>query len=83
MVAKTPKQRQQEKRARDKLSAEEREARLLSRRITMELYHNEDAALLRVMSRLGITEEQDVMSRLIRGADLLDDVQLKIITKVS
>ncbi len=37
MAAKTPAQRQQEKRDRDKLSAEEREARLLSRSIVTKL----------------------------------------------
>lgn len=69
MAAKTPKQRQQEKRDRDKMSKEQREALLLSRRIVTDLYHNDDAALRRVMARADITEEQDMISRLIRGAD--------------
>jgi len=76
MTAKTPKQRQQDKRDRDKLSKEDREARLLSRRIVTDLYHNDDAALKRVMARAKIEEEQDLISRLIRGADCMPDDQL-------
>lgn len=76
MTAKTPKQRQQDKRDRDKMSKEEREALLLSRRIVTDLYHNDDAALKRVMARAKIEEEQDLISRLIRGADRMPDDQL-------
>lgn len=76
-MAKTPAQRQQDKRDRDKKSAEEREALLLSRRIVTDLYHNDDAALKRVMARAGIEEEQDLISRLIRGADRMRDEQLE------
>jgi hypothetical protein len=76
MTAKTPKQRQQDKRDRDKKSKEEREAMLLSRRIVTDLYHNDDAALKRVMARAKIEEEQDLISRLIRGADRMPDDQL-------
>lgn len=75
MAAKTPAQRQQDKRDRDKMSKEDREARLLSRRIVTDLYHNDDAALKRVMARAKITEEQDILSRLIRGADRMTDEQ--------
>jgi hypothetical protein len=76
MEAKTPAQRQQDKRDRDKMSKEEREARLLSRRIVTDLYHNDDAALKRVMARAKIEEEQDLISRLIRGADRMPDDEL-------
>lgn len=76
MAAKTPAQRQQDKRDRDKKSKEEREAMLLSRRIVTDLYHNDDAALKRVMARAKIEEEQDLISRLIRGADRMPDDQL-------
>jgi len=76
MAAKTPAQRQQDKRDRDKMSKEDREARLLSRRIVTDLYHNDDAALKRVMARAKITEDQDILSRLIRGADRMTDEQL-------
>lgn len=75
-MAKTPAQRQQDKRDRDKKSKEEREALLLSRRIVTDLYHNDDAALKRVMARAKIEEDQDMISRLIRGADRMPDDQL-------
>ncbi|SEP58679.1 hypothetical protein SAMN03159444_00138 [Pseudomonas sp. NFACC02] len=76
MTAKTPKQRQQDKRDRDKMSKEDREARLLSRRIVTDLYHNDDAALKRIMARTYIDEPQDIITRLIRGADRMPDDQL-------
>jgi hypothetical protein len=76
-MAKTAAQRQQEKRDRDKQSESERLARLLSRRITLDLYHNDDARLKSLMSRLDITEEQDVVSRLIWAADRMSDENLK------
>lgn len=55
----------------------EREALLLSRWTVTDLYHNDDAALKRIMSRAEIEEEQDVISRLIRSADRMSDEQLK------
>lgn len=82
-MAKTPAQRKKEQRERDKLSAEEREARLLSRRIVTDLYHNTDNALRRVMLRTEIEEEQDLISRLIHGADRLTDTQLAALIKLS
>ncbi|MDH0300655.1 MULTISPECIES: hypothetical protein [unclassified Pseudomonas] len=82
-MAKTPAQRKKEQRERDKLSAEEREARLLSRRIVTDLYHNTDAALKRSMARAGIDEEQDLISRLIHGADRLTDKQLDALIRTA
>jgi hypothetical protein len=76
-MAKSPAQRQQDKRDRDKQSETERLARLLSRRISLDLYHNDDARLKSLMSRLDITEEQDVVSRLIWAADRMSDENLK------
>ena len=75
-MAKTPTERKREQRSRDKLSAQEKEALLLSRKIVTALYHNDDAALKRTMTRTGIDEEQDLISRLIRGADRMTDTQL-------
>ncbi len=75
-MAKSPKERQQEKRERDKLSQAEREKSLLSRRIKLDLYHSDDAQLKMLMSRLAITEEQDVISRLIWAASKMDDAEL-------
>ena len=61
---------------RDKLSTKKKEALLLSRKIVTALYHNDDAALKRTMARTGIEEEQDLISRFIRGADRMTDQQL-------
>ena len=67
----------QAQRERDKLTKQEREALLLSRRIVTDLYHNTDNSLKRSMARAGIEEEQDLISRLIHGADRLTDKQLE------
>lgn len=75
-MAKTPAERKREQRSRDKLSAQEKEALLLSRKIVTALYHNDDAALKRTMARTKIDEEQDLISRFIRGADRMTDHQL-------
>ena len=75
-MAKTPAERKREQRSRDKLTAQEKEALLLSRKIVTALYHNDDAALKRTMARTGIDEEQDLISRFIRGADRMSDQQL-------
>lgn len=77
MTAKTPAERQQAKRDRDKLTKAEREAVLLSRRIKLDLYHADDARLKNVMARAGLEEEQDVISRLIWAADRMSDEVLK------
>ncbi|RYZ22764.1 MAG: hypothetical protein EOO16_07875 [Chitinophagaceae bacterium] len=82
-MAKSPALRKQEQRERDKLSAEEREARLLSRRIVTDLYHNTDNALKRSMARAEILEEQDLISRLIHGADRLTDKQLTALINIA
>lgn len=81
-MAKSATLRQQEKRERDRLADEERLARLLSRTIRIHLFKNTDAQLIRSMERLGIDEPQDLISRLIRGADRLDDETLREITSV-
>ena len=75
-MAKTPTERKREQRSRDKLTAQKKEALLLSRKIVTALYHNDDAALKRTMARTGIDEEQDLISRFIRGADRMTDHQL-------
>lgn len=82
MTAKTAAQRKQEQRDRDKLKEEERLARLLARRITLDLFKATDMELIRLMVRLGIEEEQDVISRLIRGADRLSDADLDALTQL-
>ncbi|MEL7937621.1 hypothetical protein [Pseudomonas delhiensis] len=80
MTAKTAAQRQAEKRERDRMKEEERLARLLSRRISLDLYKSTDMALIRTMARLGIDEPQDVLTRLVHGADRLDDESLAELT---
>ncbi|MFJ7884570.1 hypothetical protein ACIQYF_13920 [Pseudomonas sp. NPDC096917] len=60
-MAKTPTERKRDQRERDKLSAQEKEARLLSRKIVTSLYHNDEAALKRTMGRTGIDEESDLL----------------------
>lgn len=77
MGALTPAERKRQQRARDKLRQEEREALLLSRRITLDLYHATDERLLRTMQRVDIEEEQDLVTRLIHAADRLDDAALQ------
>ena len=76
MTAKTPAERKREQRARDKLREEERLARLLARTIKVDLYKATDYALVRCMVRAGIEEPQDLLTRLIHGADRLDDASL-------
>lgn len=80
MAAKTAAERKAEQRERDKLKEEERLARLLSRRITLDLFKATDMALIRIMERLQIDEPQDVIQRLIHGADRLDDESLAELT---
>jgi len=75
-MAMTPKERKRAKRERKRLSEEERVERLLSRKIVTELYRSTDLALIRIMARAKITEEQDMITRLIHGADRSSDEQL-------
>ncbi|RMH97305.1 hypothetical protein [Stutzerimonas nitrititolerans] len=81
MTAKTPAERKREQRQRDKLTEEERLSRLLSRSIRLDLYRATDMALIRCMVRAGIEEPQDLITRLIHGADRLDDETLNEITR--
>lgn len=48
-MAKTALERKQEERKRNKMSEEERLARLLSRRLSIDLFHNDNAKLRRSM----------------------------------
>ena len=81
-MAKSATERKRDQRDRDKLSAKEKEALLLSRKIVTALYHSDDAALKRTMVRTGIYEEQDLISRFIRGADRMSDKQLSELTRL-
>ena len=79
-MAKTATERKREQRDRDRQTEEERLARLLSRSIKVDLFKATDYALIRGMVRAGIDEPQDYISRLIHGADRLDDKALSEIT---
>ncbi|UZE84664.1 hypothetical protein [Pseudomonas viciae] len=75
-MAKTATERKQEERKRNKMTEEDRLSRLLSRRLSIDLFHNDDAKLKRSMQRAGIEEEQDLISRLIHAADRMTEKQL-------
>ncbi|OLU16832.1 hypothetical protein BVH01_09670 [Pseudomonas sp. PA1(2017)] len=79
-MAKSATRRKQEQRERDKLAEEERLARLLSCTIKLDLFKATDAQLIRSMERLDIEEPQDLISRLICGANCFDDETLLEIT---
>lgn len=81
-MAKSAADRKREQRERDKLKEEERLARLLSRTIKLDLFKSTDMALIRCMVRAGIDEPQDLITRLIHGADRLDDETLNEITTI-
>ena len=72
---KTAAERMREKRARDKLSEEERLKVLLAKTIKLQLYHSTNSALEQLMLEIGIDEPQDVITRLIHGAKLLTPEQ--------
>lgn len=76
MTVKSATERKREQRERDKLREEERLARLLARRITLDIYKGTDYALVRCMVRAGIDEPHDLITRLIHGADRLSDAEL-------
>lgn len=82
-MAKTDAERKRDQREREKLNKEERLARLLSRTIKIDLFKATDYALIRSMARLGIEEPADLITRLIHGADRLDDEQLSRITDLT
>lgn len=79
MAAKTAAERMREKRARDKLREEERLKRLLAKTIKLQLFHSTNKALDRLLIETGIDEPQDVITRLIQGAEHLTPEQKKAI----
>ena len=80
MAAKSSTQRKQEQRERDKLAEEERLARLLARTIKIDLYHFTDSKLREIMAALDIDEPQDMVTRLIHCAHMLDRDELARLT---
>ena len=81
-MAKTAAERKRDQRQRDKQSEEERLSRLLSRTIKLDLFKATDYALIRGMTRMGIDEPQDYISRLIHNADQLTDNGLERMTRL-
>ena len=79
-MAKSAALRKQEQRERDKLTEAERLSRLLSRTIELQLFKGTDMALIRCMARAQIDEPQDLITRLIHGADRLHDSDLAVLT---
>lgn len=79
MKPKTAAERMREKRARDKLSEEERIKVLLAKTIKLQLFHSTNTALEQLMLEIGIDEPQDVITRLIHGAKLLTPEQKQTI----
>ena len=79
MKPKTSAERMREKRARDKLSEEERLKVLLAKTIKLQLYHSTNEALDRLLIETDIDEPQDVITRLIHGASLLTEQQKQAI----
>lgn len=71
-MAKTAAERKAEQRERDKLAEEDRLARLLARTIKIDLYHFTDSKLREIMAALDIDEAQDMITRLIHCAHMLD-----------
>lgn len=72
---KTAAERMREKRQRDKLSEEERLKLLLAKTIKLQLYHRTNEALEQLMREHDIEEPQDVIARLIHGAERLTPEQ--------
>lgn len=76
---KTDAERQQAKRDRDRLAEDERLNRLLAKTIKLQLFHNTSAALDTLMLDTGIDEPQDLITRLIHGAQHLTPKQKQAI----
>ncbi|ROZ86943.1 hypothetical protein EF096_01755 [Pseudomonas neustonica] len=76
-MAKTDAERQKEKRARDKLKAEERRARLLAYSLKVEVYQGTADHLERIKQVTGIDEVHDLLTRAIHNISRLDDAALR------
>lgn len=72
-----PAQRMREMRARKKLAEEQRLEKLLAKTIKLQLFHSTNEALDRLLIETGIDEPQDVITRLIHGAQHLTSEQKK------
>lgn len=80
MAAKSAAVRKAEQRERDALVEEERLARLLARTIKLDLFHFTDGKLREIMAALDIDEPQDMVTRLIHCAHMMDRETLSRLT---
>ena len=76
-MAKSDAERQKEKRARDKLKAEERRARLLAYSLKVEVYQGTADHIERIKQVTGIEEVHDLLTRAIHNISRLDDAALR------
>lgn len=76
---KTAAERMREKRQRDKLTEEERLAKLLAKTIKLQLFHRTSEVLDQLLIETGIDEPQDLITRLIHGAKHLTPEQKQTI----
>lgn len=76
---KTAAERQADKRQRDKLTEEERLAKLLAKTIKLQLFHRTSETLDRLLIEAGIDEPQDLITRLIHGVQHLTPEQKQAI----
>lgn len=75
----SPAQRMREMRARKKLAEEKRLEKLLAKTIKLQLFHGTNEVLDRLLIESGINEPQDLITRLIYGAQYLTPEQKKAI----
>jgi hypothetical protein len=80
-MAKSAAERKQVQRDRDKLTEDERLARLLARRIQIDLFHRTDEQLIGMMKFSDIEEPQDFITRLIHGAARMTPGKLAMLVR--
>ncbi|ONM43120.1 hypothetical protein BXT89_14295 [Halopseudomonas pachastrellae] len=76
-MAKSAKERKREQRAREKLKAEERRARLLAYSLKVDVYQGTADNIERIKQVTGIDEVQDLLTRAIHNISRLDDDALR------
>ncbi|WP_425054754.1 hypothetical protein [Pseudomonas abyssi] len=76
-MAKSAKERKREQRAREKLKAEERRARLLAYSLKVDVYQGTADHIERIKQVTGIDEVQDLLTRAIHNISRLDDDALR------
>ncbi|MDY0250750.1 MAG: hypothetical protein RBR45_11955 [Pseudomonas sp.] len=79
MAVKTGAERSREYRQRKKLDEEKRLDALLAKTIKLHLFHSTSETLDRLLIEAGIDEPQDLITRLIHGAELLTPEQKQTI----